>query len=200
MRSYFIVLEGIDGCGKGTIATKLVEYLFRKNKKYSVILTREPTYGKYGARIRQILAKEKDPIAGAKKCFYLYVKDRKDHSKKLILPLYKQSGNIIISDRYYHSTVAFQHVQGNSMTKLIKVHKKFLKPDLTIILDLPAKKAIGRCGGKEKFEELNFLEKVRKVYLKFPVLLDENILIINADQSKAKVLKDVKIAIDKLIY
>lgn len=200
MKSYFIAIEGIDGCGKGTVITKLADYLFKKTKKYSVILTREPTYGEYGARIRQILAKEKDPVAGAKRCFYLYVKDRKDHLKRLISPLYKQKGNIIISDRYYHSTIAFQHVQGNSMTRLIKVHEKFLKPDLTIILDLPAEKAIKRCGGKEKFEDLSFLEKVRRVYLKFPVLLNEKIIVINADQSKAKVFKDVKTTIDKLIY
>src|SRR3989344_6955784 len=108
-KSLFIVLDGLDGSGKGEMIKRLNDYLVSKG--FNVLATREPTDGKYGKQIRDILRKEKDAKSGAEKCLGLFVKDREEHLANEIEPFLKKGG-IVICDRYYYSTIAFQHTQG----------------------------------------------------------------------------------------
>ena len=122
MRSLFIVLDGLDGSGKGEMIKRLEEYLSKK-KNLKILVTKEPTDGIYGKSIREILRNEKDPKAGAEKCLTLFVKDREEHLEKEIEPFLKEDDHIVICDRYYYSTMAFQHTQGIEMEEIIAENK-----------------------------------------------------------------------------
>jgi dTMP kinase len=196
----FIVLDGLDGSGKGEMIKRLSSYL--KSKGENVLVTREPTDGEYGKQARAILKEEKDPKASAEKCFELFVKDREEHLAKEIEP-FLAKGGIVICDRYYYSTIAFQQTQGLDVEKLIMSNMAFRTPDITFILDLPADVAIGRIekrgNEKEKFEQLEFMEELRNNFLKLKDVLEDNIKIMDASLTKDEVFEQIKKEIDKLI-
>src|SRR3989344_1572095 len=139
MANLFIVFDGLDGSGKGLMIKKLEEYL--KNKGKRVAVTKEPTEGKYGKEIKEILTKDNDPKKNAEKCLGLYIKDRQEHVKEITGLL---KGNIVICDRYYYSTMAFQHTQGIPLNRTIELNEDFIKPDIAFILDLEPETAMER--------------------------------------------------------
>lgn len=201
MESLFIVFDGLDGSGKGEMIKKLKGYL--SGKGINILVTKEPTDGYYGKEIREILKKEKDPKMGAEKCLALFVADRKEHLINEIEPFLEKDNSVVICDRYYYSTIAFQHAQGIDMEKVIFDNMSFRTPDITFILDLPAEIALERIGKrgeeKEKFEQLEFMKELRKNFLKLKDNLDDNIKIIDASESKKEVFERIKEGIDKLI-
>ncbi|MEK6943048.1 MAG: dTMP kinase [Nanoarchaeota archaeon] len=205
-RGIFIVVDGLDGSGKSEIVKMLHNYLFSKNKKYRIMTTREPTNGKYGAKIRKMLAKEKDPFSSSRKLVDMFVKDREDHLKRNVEPFLKTINghelNIAICDRYYYSTIAFQGAQGMDIKMLIKKNKKFRKPDLAIILDVDPSVALKRIEyrKKEKFEQLEFMKKIRNNFLKMPKMLKkDNIKIINSSKSLKNVFANVKKEVNNVL-
>lgn len=201
MTGIFIVFDGLDGSGKGEMIKRLDSYLVKKG--FNVLVTREPTDGEYGKQIKEILKNEKDPKKGAEKCLDLFVKDREEHLAEDINPFLEENGAVVICDRYYYSTVAFQHTQGIDMEQVIFKNINFRTPEITFILDLPAEVALGRVDkrgeGKEKFEELEFMKELRENFLKLNKVIDDNIKIIDASKSKSKVFEQIKKEIDKLI-
>ncbi|MFH0713413.1 MAG: dTMP kinase [Candidatus Micrarchaeota archaeon] len=203
MKGIFIVVEGIDGSGKGYMMMRLQEYITGRSKKYDhVLLTREPTNSNIGQKMREILVKESDPTTGARKCLDLYVSDRKQHLENHILPALEK-GYVVLCDRYKYSTMAFQAAQGLPLEELIELQKDFRTPDLTLILDLPTRQAIARIryrdwqGSNEKFEDPTFMEKVRMNYLTIAHQLKDPIEIINAGVEKVEMFNQVKAAIEK---
>ena len=101
----FIVFDGMDGSGKDVMTKLLHNYLFSKDKRFNILTTREPTFGKYGKRLRKLLKDDK-PEEKAKLCLRLFVKDRKEHLRNVILPFLKLPYSVVICDRYYYSTLA----------------------------------------------------------------------------------------------
>jgi dTMP kinase len=199
----FIVFEGIDGCGKSTQLKLISSYLFESDKSNHIFLTREPTaISKYGDEVRGLLKESSDIKKDLKKFTSLYIKDRKFHVKKQILPMLKQ-GVIVLCDRYKYSTFAYQLAQGADLNYLLKQHENLIKPDLTIILDITAEEAMKRISknttSRDVFEKKQFLEKVRENYLKMPdIFKDENIVIINGKGEKEEVFKKIKEKVNKL--
>ena len=202
-KGLFIVLDGLDGSGKSVMIERIKRYLDSKDCR--VLATREPTDGEYGRQARELLKREKDPMANAQKCLELYVKDRKEHLEKTVLPFLKKEGsNIVLCDRYYYSTLAFQHTQGLSWENVLNANKGFEKPDVAFILDVPPETALERISKsrnqKEKFEQLEFMKKLRKNFLQLPELLKEDtIRIIDASKGKEEVFKQLKEEMDKLL-
>ena len=199
----FIVLDGIDGAGKGEQMIKLHNHLFVRSKNYRILTTREPTNGKYGKKIREILEKEDEPLKNADLLLDLYIKDRKEHLKNTINPFLSSAAesecNIVLCDRYYYSTIAFQYAQGIPMARLLNLNKDFRKPDIAFILDCPAETALARIakrGAKEKFEKIEFMENVRHNFSKLKELLQDNIKIIDAAGSIEEVFRDIKEELD----
>jgi dTMP kinase len=191
----FIVFEGIDGCGKSTQFFLLAKHLFCKNKFNHIFLTREPYKLK---EIRQILREDENPYNQAEKLTALFVKDREHHVKEIILPVTHQ-GNTVISDRYKLSTIVYQSTQGIQIQKLIDMHHKMPIPDITFIIDIPAKLANERMQDKgvhaeQKFEKsVEFQELLRKAYLKLPKLLEkEKIFIIDGSKSINEIHETIK--------
>ena len=199
MKNLFIVFDGLDGSGKGEMIKRLEKYFI--DKKFKVLVTREPTDGDYGKEIKRVLREEKDPLVSAEKCLIFFVKDREDHLTNDILPFLEKG--TVICDRYYYSTLAFQHTQGIDMEKVVFQNMNFRTPDITFILDLPAEIALERVAKrgkeKEKFEKLEFMKQLRLNFLQLKEELEDNIRIIDASKSKEEVFEQIKKEIDKLL-
>jgi dTMP kinase len=195
----------MDGSGKSELVKLLHNYLFSKNKKYRILTTREPTNGTHGNEIREILANEKDPKQNADKLLDLFIKDREDHLKNIIMPFLEKSNNseinIVLCDRYYYSTIAFQATQGLDINMLIQKNKNFLKPNIVFIMDLNPETALERIKHrqKEKFEQIEFMNSLRKKFLELPKLLEDNIKIIDASKEINEVFEEIKKEIIKLL-
>jgi len=201
----FIVIEGIDGSGKGTQMCRLAEWLYKRNKTYHIVMTREPTaVSEHGELIRRLLATSREMGQYAREFLRLFVADRADHIRRLIAPALKYTC-IVLCDRYKHSTIAFQQTQGVPFEEIIKAHEGLLIPDLTIILDTDPRIALQRNiddksrAYQEVFErEVYFMEKIRSHYLELPARLpNEKIIIIDANRSPDAVFELVRAAIEK---
>jgi dTMP kinase len=205
MKNLFIVFDGTDGCGKSTQLSALSDYLFKLDKRTRILITREPTYGRYGKKIRDMLKKHKDPYSDAEELTKLYVKDREDHIENLIKPFLKKYGDnisIVLCDRYYYSTIAYQNAQGVELNKLVNMNKKFPKPDLAIFLDLHPETALHRINrdrAVEKFEKLAFMKELRKNFHNLKDLLTDNIKVIDSSGSEDETFLRIKKEVDKIL-
>jgi len=164
-----ITFEGIEGCGKSTLAKELYEYL--KSKNYKVIFTREPGGGKLGEKIREILLSNEFEIPAYSELF-LFLASRYEHTKNVIIPRLKE-GYIVISDRYMDSTVAYQgygrKIDLKLLEKLNEIATLGIKPDLTFLIDLPEEISFNRLKDKIldriESEEIEFYKRVRFGYV-----------------------------------
>lgn len=193
----FIVIDGIDGCGKGTQTKLLAEFIFDSDKKNHVFLTREPYNSEYYAQIRHLLKKGINPKDNAELLAKLFVEDRKVHTE--IIGYLLSRGINVVCDRYKYSTLAYQQAQGILLKKLLKMHKEILIPDLAIIIDIPAEVALERVAKdnnrsyKEVFEQKDFQEQLRQNFLALPSFLpDEKIVIINGSKPIKEVFESIK--------
>ena len=169
-RGLFIVTDGIDGSGKTTQARMLVKWLKKQGKK--VVFTHEPMRTtKLGRYIEKRIRDNKNKTT-KEELLKLFTQDRRYHLKHEILPALKK-GRIVISDRYYYSTFAYQLPES----KWKSYAKPFLKPDLAFIFEVPEKIAMKRVeksiSGNERrfrekaiFEKEKFLKKLRKKFLR----------------------------------
>jgi len=204
VKGIFIVLDGLDGSGKSETVRLLHDYL-SKNSRYNILMTMEPTDGKYGKEIRNILASEKNPKINGQKMLDLFIRDREEHLRDTIVPflnrLDNHEANIVICDRYYYSTIAFQATQGLDIKMLIEINKEFLKPDIAFIMDIKPKIALERIKSreKEKFENIKFMNKLREKFLEMPKLLNDNIKIIDASRDADRVFDDIRKEVDRLL-
>ncbi len=174
----FIVIEGIDGSGKSTQAKLLYNYLKKVRKCF---LTKEPTDTKIGLFIKSLI-KNKNLNSDAVEL--LFMADRAEHVKEIEEKL--KQNNIVICDRYYFSTIAYGSALGLNKEWLENANKVFLKPDLTIIIDINPALALKRINlrkhKKQYFEKAKFLNKVRKEYKSLSKKYN-NIFIINANKT-----------------
>jgi len=186
MKYRFIVFEGIDGCGKSTQARMLADFFVKNNIPF--ILTQEPSDSKYGKKIRQLLSQENpDPD----KLLEYFVSDRKWHVDNVIRPSLSK-GFVVVCDRYYHSTFAYQSIH-HGIGKILSLHKDILTPDIVIIFDIPPEMALKRTNTNEYFEKLDFLKKVYRNYKDLKVILKgENIVYLDIkEKSVEEVFKEV---------
>ncbi|MEM4330888.1 MAG: dTMP kinase [Candidatus Pacearchaeota archaeon] len=202
-KSFFIAFEGIDGSGKTTQIFELAKYLFRKNKKNNILLTREPYKDE---RIRELLTKDKDPYKNSEKLANLFIEDRRIHLKELILPSLKK-GIHVISDRFSFSTLAYQQAQGIPLSTLIKMHKGIIIPDAIFIIDVPVEVALRRIKkDKErnreiKFEkDIDFLKRIRENYLKLAFLPKHKVFVIDGNRKKEEVFEEIKMIIHRNFF
>ena len=204
MKGKFIVFEGLDGSGKGTMLARTAEWLFNSNPGYDkILLTREPTYSGAGKQIRKMLKSDKEPLTKSKQLLQLYFEDRKEHLEKVIKPAL-QLGSIVLCDRYKYSTICYQQAQGIPVEKIISLHSRMLVPDLVLVLDAEPETALQRIRSSrsviEKFEKDFFLEELRENYLALKKLLPkEPIKIIDANSSIEDTFARVKRAVQRAL-
>jgi len=168
-KSKLLVVEGIDGSGKTTFCKILYSHLCSQG--IDVILSEEPTNGPYGKQIKKLLAQNFLSVSNDE-LIELFLKDRKWHIEHVILPALSK-GQIVLLDRYYLSTVAYQGaIEGGDPEKIYLMHKKIvIDPDLVIFIDVDPEVALQRITKRNKtqsfFETKEFLKKEREIYLKF---------------------------------
>ena len=201
MLGKFIVIEGIDGCGKTTQIKEISKWLPNSGlmeKKSQLVKTREPGGSEFGLKLREILLNNNeiihpDPLTE----LLLYSADRSEHISKVILPALNKS-DWVISDRFSGSTLAYQGF-GRGLNKTIikeldNIVCQGLNPDLTIFLEIPPKISIVRRRNKTpdriESEGIKFLEKVNEGFQ--IIAKEKNWEIISASQEVAKITDKIK--------
>lgn len=165
-RGVLLALEGVDGCGKSTQAELLASAL--RERGLEVVLTREPTDSLLGRQIREYF-QGSERYLSPKEELNLFMADRREHVAEVIDPALAE-GKIVISDRYYYSTVAYQGALGLDPERILAQNEVMaVRPDLTVILTLPVAQALARLSGtpqrpRQVSEEPAYLERVATIY------------------------------------
>ncbi len=180
-----IVLEGIDGSGKSTLAGGLGEAL--EARGFRVFRTREPTDGPLGRRIRALAAASRSAVSPEEE-FQLFHEDRRAHVTEVVRPALAR-GEIVIQDRSYFSTVAYQGQRGLDRTRLLLESEAIApRPDLLLVVDLPVNEALARINARRRssddFESEATLEEVRRAFLAF-----EGAIVLDGRRSPDEVLQ-----------
>ncbi|MEM9192914.1 MAG: dTMP kinase [Myxococcota bacterium] len=200
----FVVLEGVDGAGT-TTHTRILSRSLRE-RGLPVHITREPSDGPLGMMLRQILTGRVvvPGIRGTRPPSWttmalLFAADRVDHVESEIAPNL-MDGVTVLSDRYDHSSVAYQSLSAGGGAETIDwvkaINRHARRPDLTIVLDIPpavaAKRRLTRTTGREMYDDEELQEALADFYTNieshFP---NDKIAHVNADRAIDEVAKDV---------
>lgn len=176
MAGFLVVLEGIDGSGKTTLAGRLAEVLAADGTE--VILTAEPTHGPLGQQIRAMARGGRAGVSPSEE-LALFHEDRRQHVAEVVRPALAR-GATVIQDRSYFSTVAYQGERGIDRSQILAESQVIAPtPDLLLVVDLPVEIALARIaearqGGADDFEKASSLARVREVFRAFEaaVILD----------------------------
>jgi len=159
-----VAIEGIDGAGKTTQVELLGKALREAGEQ--VVISKEPTDGQWGQRIRASAQNGRMPLVDELEAF---IEDRKEHVANIIGPALT-TGQIVVLDRYFYSTIAYQGARGADVVELAKEMEALApRPDVVILLDLAPRVALDRIAGSRgdtpnHFEKVGYLAKVRKIF------------------------------------
>ena len=157
----FVCIEGLDGSGKSTQARLLAE---RLQKTRRVLLTVEPSRGRIGTFIRQSYLYGENRLSSVVEAL-LFAADRVDHVQNEIAPAL-ETGDVVISDRYVYSSLAYQGAAGLSLEWIEKVNSHALRPDIALFLDVDLGTVMKRLKPRKSvMENLETQERVRSYYL-----------------------------------
>jgi dTMP kinase len=166
-KGFLFVFEGIDGAGKSTQVRMLLRKL--RARGFDALALREPTRGRWGREIRRQakLAGSLTPLQELD----LFLRDRRENVARNLRPGLSR-GRVLILDRYYFSTMAYQGAKGLDPDMIRRRNERFApKPDLVFILDLPAARGLGRIEGRKTrdvlFEREGYLREVRRLFRGF---------------------------------
>ena len=204
MKGIFIVLEGIDGCGKSTQIKHLSKWLpdsglMPKGKK--LFITREPGGTQLGESIRQLLLnmhQDEEPHKITE--LLLYAADRAQHVSQKIIPII-DNGDWVISDRYSSSTMAYQGFGRGINKKLIEkledIATQGVKANLNFLLDISVSESLKRrqniIEDRIESEGKVFLERVAEGFQ--TIAKQKNWTIIPANHSKEIVSRKIELNI-----
>ena len=163
-KGILFVFEGIDGAGKTTQALALMERL--KQRGFKVVFFREPSEGKWGRLIKQKAAQENSITPEEE--LALFQKDRKENVRLNLKPAMKNR-KIVLLDRYYFSTMAYQGAKGIDPEYILSLNQKFaVEPDLVFIFDIDARNGLNRIRNRKNldllFEREDYLIQVGKIF------------------------------------
>jgi dTMP kinase len=166
-RGLFIVIEGIDGAGTTTQSGMLCKNL--EERGIGSFLTREPSAVPVGRLIRDFLEKRITPprevygdeFAERDVLSLLFTADRMDHLYREVLPKIN-TGAHVVSDRYMHSTCAYQMKDSGHLDWILDLHKYALVPDLTIYIDLPPEDALARIRRRQEWGQAENYENSKE--------------------------------------
>jgi dTMP kinase len=204
----FITLEGIEGSGKTTQANHMVRFL--EGRGHSCVMTREPGGTRIGKKIRTILLDPESTDMEPLTELLLYIADRAQHIRELIRPSLS-AGKTVICDRFYDATLVYQgFARGLDIGLINQLHQLIfedLRPDITILLDLPTQLGLSRAwkqikngkrtGDETRFEEetLSFHDNVRAGYLELARTASNRFKIIDASKDVNQVKKAIRKAL-----
>lgn len=197
MEGLFITFEGIEGCGKTTQAKLLYDYLLNRN--IECVLTHEPGGTLISEKIREILLDKKNYNMVYLTELFLYLASRSQHTFEKIIPALK-NGKIVICDRYFDSTLAYQGEGRNIPKQKVFEINNFatggLIPHLTFLIDINEDVGLERLKerkGKDRIEEeeINFHKRVRGAYLTLARENKERFRIIDGSGSIEQIHKEI---------
>lgn len=191
-KGLLISFEGIDGSGKSTQIKKFEEFL--KNKKLSFISLFEPTKGEWGLKARELF--RKGHVVPISEEVSYFVKDRMEDLINNIKPAL-DAGKIVLMDRYYDSTVAYQGALGSmTIDEILKANEFAPDPDITLLFVISPDKSTSRIN-IQRNEELNqfeypdYLKKVEKIYEELAIRFSNRFIKIEAGFNPENVFKQL---------
>ncbi len=204
-KGIFISFEGSEGCGK-TTQIKLLEKYFAGIGR-ECLICREPGGTKISERIRELLLSKKSDGMSPRAELLLFTAARAQLVDEVIFPALNE-GKIVISDRFYDSTIAYQGVARSLDMKAVKFVNDFavasVMPDLTILLDLQAEEGVARAklrDGEESdrmgSQKLEFYKDVRNAYLEIAKQNPKRFVVIGS-RSVEETFKEIVESIEKL--
>jgi dTMP kinase len=197
-KSFFICFEGVEGSGKSTQAKLLYKFI-KKNITKNVILTREPGGTLFSEKIRNLILDKKTNISTLTE-FFLLMAARNEHVISKI-NFYLKKNFIIICDRFFYSTLAYQHYLEDMDKKFIfniqkKIYKK-IHPDLTFLIDLNNKESKIRISNRSKktnrFDKLSsyHFNKIRNGFIKISKTYKNKIVLIKGSRSLIEIQNEI---------
>lgn len=199
----FITLEGGEGAGKSTLANALAAAIRAKGRE--VVQTREPGGSPGADEIRALLLRGETGRWSAVEEALLYSTARSNHLNQLIRPALAR-GAVVVCDRYYDSTRAYQIAAGGLDPHLLTVLNQLIEapsPDLTLILDLDPSMGLGRGqgahAGEDRFERkgAEYHARVRAAFQEIAKTEPQRCVLINAAQAPEAVLSAALSAVQK---
>ncbi|HEY8042786.1 MAG TPA: dTMP kinase, partial [Streptosporangiaceae bacterium] len=186
-RGLLIAFEGGEGAGKTTQARLLAIWL--RDQGYDVVTTREPGATKIGMRLRAVLLDTAHAGLSPRAETLLYAADRAEHVSSVILPALER-GAVVVTDRYVDSSLAYQGAGRNQppgeVARLNEWATGGLRPELTVLLDMPPASGLGRrarSADRLEAEPLDFHERVRRGFLDLARAEPDRYLVLDAAQS-----------------
>lgn len=190
----FISFEGIDGSGKSTQLARLTAWLTERQVPCRVL--REPGGTELGEKIRDLLLDAKAEEMSAESELLLFFAARAELVRKVIRPALRK-GELIICDRFYDSTLAYQgygrELGTERILPLLDWAVGETKPDLTVLVDLPAELALQRQSGRDagqadriEAEGLRFMKRVREGYLALAEAEPQRFLVLDGTLAEEK--------------
>jgi dTMP kinase len=209
-RGIFITLEGIDGTGKSTQQRLLVQHL--REQGHRTVATREPGGTRLGERIRQILLNSDSVKVAPLAELVLMYAARAQHLEEVVRPALAR-GEVVVSDRFNDASLAYQGFGRGLGAAAVRSLDRAIcgrtQPDLTLVLDLPARLAraraqgrkINRRGSRERFEieGIKFHERVRGGYVAIARQEPARVKIIPAGGTAAEVQAEIRSLVDRFL-
>jgi dTMP kinase len=201
-RGCFIALEGGEGAGKSTQAALLHDWLTERG--YEVLLTREPGATTLGKTLREIVL---DPATGDishRAEALLYAADKADHVDAVIRPALER-GAVVITDRYVDSALAYQgsgrELDAADLERMIRWATDDLRPNLTILLDLPPVVGHGRFETRDRIESQgsDFHERVRGAFLELAAAEPQHYIVLDASGDRAELAAAIQYRLSPLL-
>jgi dTMP kinase len=201
----FITLEGPEGAGKSTNREYLAERL--REQGIDVLLTREPGGTPLAERIRELLLDPSDEPMAADTELLLVFAARAQHLQQIIRPALAK-GSVVLCDRFTDATYAYQGGgRGLSIERIAQLEQFVqgeLRPDLTLIFDLPVEIGLARAAARgrlDRFEQegRGFFEAVRQAYLQRADQAPQRYRVLDAGQTLAQVQADIDALLPSLL-
>jgi dTMP kinase len=197
-KSFFICFEGVEGSGKSTQAKLLYKFIKKKITK-NVILTREPGGTLFSEKIRNLMLDKKTNISPLTE-FFLLMAARNEHIISKI-NFYLKKNFIIICDRFFYSTLAYQHyLEGMDKKFIFSIQKKIFNkvhPDITFLIDLNKKESKVRIKKRAKktnrFDKLSsyHFNKIRNGFIKISKMYKNKIVLIRGSKSLNEIQNEI---------
>lgn len=193
-KGLFIVFEGIDGSGKDTHIKLLSEEL--RQQGHRVLETSEPSGNEVGALLRRYQRRSGKRLPAETEAL-LYTADRYEHVRNIVEPALKR-GQIVLSNRYFYSTLAYQGAMGVDLDWIREMNRFAPKPDAAILLDILPEFSLRRLKRRRTvFEQLENLRNVRDIYVR--LVKGGELVRVDADRPKRLVQAELLALVQELL-
>ncbi len=201
----FITIEGVEGVGKTTNIDFIRQWLAQQNIPH--VATREPGGTPLAESIRELLLSPRDETVDENTELLMMFAARAQHLAEVIVPALEQ-GQWVLCDRFTDATYAYQGGgRGVSMEKIAQLEtlvQGALRPDLTLVLDIPVDQGLARAKNRsapDRFEQekIAFFERVRECYLARVKAEPDRYQVIDASQSLGRVQADIGSVLERCL-